>query len=407
LFFAIGTVQSMTQPFMAIYFAKHFGGTTTGLLLTLALVASLFTGILGGYYADRIGRKKVMVASEAVFFLSFLLMAIANSPWFTSPVLTYITFFVNTVCWGIYGPADEAMLLDVTTVDNRQLMYSIFYWVNNLTMAVGTSIGSVLFETYRFALFSAMTVVVLLSLSATIFIITDSYRPSPRREGDVGIMGIIRNYTAVLKDTTFIKYVLAGVLVMSVEFQLSNYIGIHLEQTMTARSFFTIQGWTFHIDGIKMLGILQTENTLLVVFLALLANKLASRMPDQKTLVIGLTMNVIGYSFMTDNNSPLLLLAAMFMATLGEVLSVPARQAYLGDLAREHARSSYVAVNGMTFGLSRILASLGVILGTVLPGWGMALTSCVVGIVGLILYRAIVPAILERRLKNESAEAVG
>lgn len=411
--FAFGTVQAMTFPFMAIYFAKSIGETTTGILLTLSVAASMVSGAIGGYYADKIGRKKLMVLSEAVFLLSYVLMAVANSPWFHSPWLTFIGFFVTNICWGVYGPADEAMLLDVTTANNRELMYAIFYWVNNLTIAVGSSIGAVFFESYRFELFGAMSLVVLASLLATVFLIEETYVPvhghghanEHGHHPSATKNGIIHNYVKVLRDTVFVRYVLGGVFVMATEFQLSNYIGIHLAKVIPNQPLLALRNFVLHIDGVKLLGFLQTENTILVVLFAAFATTISRRFPDKRVLAVGLFLQVLGYSVMTVTGSVGLLLVAMLFATIGEVASVPARQAYLGDLAPHHARSSYVAVSGMAFGGSRILASLGVVVGVFTPNWMMGILSMGVGVLGIGLYLSVVNPALARRKNVHSLSA--
>ena len=80
VFLFFGTVQFTTIPFMAIYFDQHFGMVLTGILLSISTIFSLVSGAVGGFYADRVGRKRLMVVSEAIFFLAYFAMAIANSP---------------------------------------------------------------------------------------------------------------------------------------------------------------------------------------------------------------------------------------------------------------------------------------------------------------------------------------
>lgn len=397
--FVVGTVQAMTFPYMAVYFAKNFGETATGILLTVSVLGNIASGAIGGYYADRIGRKKLMVFAEVLYVASYLAMTAANSPWFDSPAITFLAFFVTNVCWGIYGPADEAMLLDVTNSDNRQLMYSIFYWAHNLTMAIGASIGAVFFEQYRFELFGLMTVAVFGSLMTTVFLIEETLvLTNDRIEKSVhSIKAMVQNYVTVLRDSTFVMYFLAGILLMAVEFQLSNYIGIRLAKEVVDQPLFSFHDMTVRVDGVKMLGFLQTENTILVVLLAGLAAKVIQKFPEKQVLFVGIILNTIGYSIITVNSMPLILLLAMLVATVGEVTSVPVRQAFLGDIAPIHARSSYVAVNGMTFGGARILSSLGVVVGYYVSSWTMGMISVVLGLISYVLYQSVVPAVHARR----------
>ncbi len=402
--FAFGMVQATTMPFMAIYFARNFGEIITGELLAIAVLASMISGAVGGYYADRIGRRKIMIWSELVFLIAYLCMAISNSPWFNAPFVTFLAFMVTNVCWGVYGPADEAMLLDVTTSEARPLMYSIFYWLHNLTMAVGASIGAVLFESYRFELFGSMAIVILGTLLTTMLFIEETYIPI--LHGGVKavsfLKGFVHNYVAVLKDSTFVVYVLAGVATMSVEFQLQNFIGIHLAKTMKPQYYHVFGSLSLHIDGVKMLGLLQTENTVMVVLLAATALKLGRRLGDRWVLGIAILLNALGYSMMTFVHTPSILFGAMFVATVGEVLGVPVRQTYLGDIAPNHARSSYVALNGMTFSGAQMVASFCVILGAYMPAFGMGILSMSLGVLGMFLYQTIVAAVHHRRLAEES-----
>ncbi len=402
VFLFFGTVQFTTLPFMAIYFDQHFGMVLTGILLSISTILSLVSGAIGGFYADRVGRKRLMVVSEAIFFLAYFAMAIANSPFLTSPLTTLIGFMITNICFGMYGPADEAMLLDVTPVDQRSMMYGLFYWLNNLTIAIGSSIGAIFFEADRFALFLIMSVVVLATMLITIFTIAETHHPerSSKQQSQHVLIDMMKHYVDVLKDRTFILYFLAGMFVMAVEFQLTNGIAIHLAKTVKAQPLLSFLPMHWMVDGISLVGFLQTENTIIVVLLATLAMRIQRILQEKWILLIGIAMNVIGYSVMTVSASPLLLFLVMAMATVGEVTSVPTRQAMLGDLTPEHARSSYVAVNGMGFGLARVIASIGVSLNAVLSDSMLAVLSLALGFIGLILYLRILPTVQARRIQN-------
>jgi DHA1 family multidrug resistance protein B-like MFS transporter len=60
--FFSGLMSIMVLPLMAIYFAERIGATLTGILLFMTVVIGVISGFLGGYYADRIGRKKRILA---------------------------------------------------------------------------------------------------------------------------------------------------------------------------------------------------------------------------------------------------------------------------------------------------------------------------------------------------------
>ncbi|GAY75225.1 multidrug resistance protein B [Sporolactobacillus inulinus] len=112
-------VGNMVFPFMAIYFASEFGTARTGLLLLINVFASIVTSFWGGFFSDRLGRKRVMVLAQLIQIIAFSLMTAANSPWLQSPVLTFLMMLVQSVSNGFMNPAAEAMLIDVSTKEKK------------------------------------------------------------------------------------------------------------------------------------------------------------------------------------------------------------------------------------------------------------------------------------------------
>jgi len=83
------------------------------------------------------------------------------------------------------------------------------------------------------------------------------------------------------------------------------------------------------------------------------------------------------------------LLIAMFVATLGEIASVPARQSLLGSLAPEDSRGIYIAVHSLNFNAGGILASLSVSLAVIVNSQVMAGLTFGLGVTAALLYWAV------------------
>ncbi len=405
--FIFGIAQATTTPFMAIYFATHFGAQMTGVLLTMSIFASVISGFIGGHVADQMGRRKILIIVESVFLLAYLAMAIANSPWFHSATSTFISFLLINACWGVYGPVDEAMILDVTDVSNRPYVYSLFYWMFNLTLAIGASIGALTFNAHRFLLFSGTVFVLLIALFTTIFMIQETFdkitmiseKKSLWRKvaGLYFVVDMVKNYASIARDRSFLQYGIAGLLVMTVESELQTSIGIRLQKEIQPYNWNVFSGVSLHIGGLQMIGLLQTENTILVVLLASFAGRIASSMKDRAVMIIGILLFTIGYTVITISNTPSVLFLAMGVATAGEVFSIPLRQSYLGVLAPIDKRSTYLAANGLTFNGARMLASISVIGSAFMSTWQMGALNFLLGSTGGLLYLLLIPAIIKRR----------
>lgn len=396
-------IGGMIFPFMAIYLAKYFGVTVTGMLLLINVLVGIGITFIGGYYADQFGRKKIILFAETLRFLAFFAMMLFNSPWLHSPTVTFLMMTVNSICWGLAGPATQAMLIDVSTPEQRKLMYSITYWANNLSIAIGGALGGFLFEKYLFQLFIGLSGVSLLTVILIRFFIDESYSPNTTVLSTVQhIKQLVGNYQKVIQDRLFVLFTLAGVFILSMEFQLTNYIGIRLSNQMTLQHFLF-----WDIDGIKMLGFLRTENTILVVLLILFSSRLVDRFKDRNVLVLSSLVFTIGYGVIAYSNHVWVLILMMLFLTIGEVFRIPVQQTYLASLPPDDARSSYMALNGLTFNLAMLISSVTVSISAFFSTAVMASLITGIGVIGVIIYLFTLPGLEERVQQNVTSNFQG
>lgn len=392
--FLTKAVGTMIFPFMAIYFAEKLGPGLAGILLLTTIVAQIVTSFYGGYLADRYGRKVVMVYAQIVLVCSFSLMCLANSPLLDSAWLTFAMMLLQSACNGMMNPAADAMLIDVSTKENRTFMYSISYWSNNLSIAIGALFGGLFFASHRFALFVLLTVISLLALLLLVLFVQDTYQAQTavgRAKNEVGILrGVWQNYRAVMADRRFMLYSLGALLFISLEFQTPNYVAVRLQHEFIPQHLALFDWASVEMTGIKVLSMLQMENTVLVVCLSLLVTHFIRRYKDTTVLHSGIIMYTLGYSIISYSNTLWLIAAAMLVATIGELMQVPVRQSYLAEIVNDEARSSYMAVNGLVNQGAKALGALGISAGALLSSEAMTLILFVMGTAGLFITRSVI-----------------
>nr|WP_141603512.1 MFS transporter [Terrilactibacillus laevilacticus] len=377
-------VGNMVFPFMAIYFATEFGVAKAGALIFLNVIVTMTTSLFGGYVSDRVGRKKMMVIAQGIQILAFGLMALANSPWLVSAILTFIMMLVQNISSGLMNPAAEAMLIDVSTPENRRFMYSINYWATNLSIAIGTIIGGFLFHTHRFALFATLTLTSCIIFIVITWMMSESHNGNQKTTSK-HILDIVKeighNYRNVMSDRYFLIFCLGNLLVLSLEFQTNNYIAIRLQNEFHANLFGLIS-----VDGLKMLSWIRVENTVLVVLCTILVNQWMSKFKPLRVFYMGIIIYTLGYTVLGFSNLWFLLLIAILVATLGELMYVPVCQSIVADLTKENVRGSYMAIYGFVFQGAKIMSSVGVILGAFLPSIMMAFLFLCLGLFGLYAF---------------------
>ncbi|WP_100488335.1 MFS transporter [Sporolactobacillus pectinivorans] len=375
-------VSNMVFPFMAMYFAQAFGPALAGILLLMNVIISASASFVGGYLSDHFGRKPMMIIAQAIEIAAFAGMALANSGWWVSSVFTFLMMVVQNLSSGLMHPAEEAMLIDVSTEENRRLMYSINYWSTNFGMAAGAVIGGFFFGSYRFALFLVLTISSIIVLSLIILCMTEVYqRPESSIKG-ASPFSILSHYSKVVADRVFILFCIGNLLVLSLEFQTTNYIAVHLEKSFKT---ITLNHW-LSLDSYTMISWMRIENTLLVVILALIIAKWTKRCSAPSVFLIGLPIYSLGYAIQAFSNQWALLTFAVFFASIGELMYVPVSQSLIASLTKAKTRASYMAIYGFVFQGSKLFGAIGIIIGAFLPPVIMALLFLLAGLVGLCCY---------------------
>ncbi|WP_337018794.1 MFS transporter [Oceanobacillus massiliensis] len=396
--FLSSAIGNMIFPFMAIYLSAFFGLKVTGILLLINVFVGIALSFFGGYFSDNFGRKKIIVFAEVVRFIAFTVMMICNSPWITLPLITYFMMTINTICWALAGPANQAMLIDVSKPVERKYMFSIMYWSSNMSVAIGGTIGGFLFKDHLFELFIALSIVSLVTVFLIVFFIGESFVPKVKEKEKLTrhASHMIRSYREVFQDNLFVLYTVAIVLVMQMEFQLGNYVGIRLAEQLPEQ---TLLWW--QVGGIEVAGLLRTENTVIVVLLALFAASMVSRFKDRDVMVLSSFVFVAGYAIVSYSNNLWFLFIAMLFASLAEVMRVPVEQNYIASLPPEDKRSSYLAISGMGYNLAQLICSFTVMISAYISSAGTSLVIAGIGFAGVLLLTNIGP-----RLDKRVAETV-
>ncbi|MEC2056280.1 MFS transporter [Peribacillus psychrosaccharolyticus] len=372
------TLSTMTVlPYIIIYFSKTVGIFITGFMFIFVLTASMIGSLTGGYAADHVGRKKVIVLSETIVSYGFACVALVNSPLFTMPYVTFFLFMVIYFFSGAAEPAYQALLIDVSSPDNRRSIYTYSYWLRNLAISIGGIIGAFLFFNHHFILYIGIALCLFISLVITISCIKETYTPIPPENIPKKRNTFLKGYSQVLKHKSFTAFIVANLLLISMEEQLTNYMAIRLTNNIQEPQAFLF----FKADGINLVGILKSENTLLIVLFTIVISYFVKKYNDRFVILLGVSLYFLGYIMISLNDVPLLLIAAMFIATLGEMIYLPAKQTLLADLVPDHARSTYMAAYSLFSFIGISTAGIFILISTWLPA---AVMSSIFGCMGLL-----------------------
>lgn len=388
----------MLTPLMAILLATSYGTATAGLLLLAVVVATIACTFVGGHLSDVRGRRPTLLLAEGGVVVAYTGLFLANSPWWHSPSVSFGCFLLNSCMGGLGFPAADAVMTDIATPGTRAALYTVNYWLMNLAFASGAAVGGFFYGAHFDAL---LLLGLVLSAAAWVTTLTrlSETRP-PRAEGAApsgkGFREALTGYARAAADRVFLRLVVAAILITSVEQQLTYYLGIHLATHFRPQTLLHVGSWEFHLDGVGMLGVLRTLNTVLVVVLALVVGRLLRRLRETVRMYAGIGLFIAGFMGMAVTGNAWGLIALSFTYTIGELMHVPVRQALMADLVHPEHRSKYMALYGLRTRAAGLTASLSVIVGSVVPPAGMALLFGVLGTGAALLLRTPVRVRRER-----------
>jgi MFS family permease len=322
---------SFVLVFLVIWLTEAgYSPAEAGAAVSAYGAGALCASILGGYLADRIGRRNAIAVSMISAAATMLALSQAGDL-----RLVLALSALAGLTSELYRPASAALLADLIPPDRRVTGYALYRLAINLGFAAGPATAGLLAERSFFLLFfgEALTSAVF-GIAALLFLPegTRSRRHEERR-GE-----LVR---AIRADRPFQLFLVASLFGAFVYFQQQGALPLHvLDQGLSYAAF----------------GALISLNGLVVVLLELPLAAVTQRYPRQPVIALGLLLEGFGFALTAwAVDAPLLALTVVIW-TLGEIVSAPVAQAYVADLAPPHLRGRYQGAWGLTFGLALVLA---------------------------------------------------
>lgn len=172
--------SGIVYTILSLYMAEL--GTTKsqiGLLYTLSASAGAVTSPLLGRFADRIGRRPLLLGSMAAFAVVFGGFALARGP----QDLVFI-MVIEGMGWGALGTSANAMIADLVPPERRGIALGLYNTAWNLGWIIGPVTGGFLSDLLGFRkTFLLAALFILLGLLLGAFLLPKG-RPSRAGSGD-------------------------------------------------------------------------------------------------------------------------------------------------------------------------------------------------------------------------------
>ncbi len=343
-------------PFLVIYMTSlGYSLAQAGLAMAGYGVGTLFAALIGGYMADRLGRRKTIVVSMVSGAVAMLCLSQARG----LPAIVALASLAGFTC-ELYRPASSALLTDLVPPHLRVTAFAAFRMAFNAGWAFGPATAGFLAKhSFKWLFIGDAATSLLFGLVAWFAL------PVGLRGTKAG--NALGKTVRVIRDNPRFRRLLVAMFLMLLAFmQLFSTLGL----VVTDAGFSPL---TY--------GQLISLNGVLVVLFELPITTVTRRFTRRRMIALGYFLIGVGFaSNLLPRTIPLLALT-IIVATFGEMIAFPLVSASVADFAPPHQRGLYMGTFGLTGAIGFICSpSLGLVLYGVSP---MALwVAC--GLLGII-----------------------
>ncbi|MGH3875545.1 MAG: MDR family MFS transporter [Actinophytocola sp.] len=309
----VNQVGNFLPIFITLYLVERgYSAGAAGLVLGVSGVGRVLGNTVGGYLADRFGRRWT-IAGSAVTTSGL----VASVPYLGSLATIVAVVGLIGVTSQIYRPAAAAVLVDsVETHQQRLAAFGVFRFAQNLGVTVGGVIGGVLADTSYEALFLTNAAAGLLFGVFVAVLVRDAPQSEADQDDADTRADRVAGYRQAFADRILVRFLLMTVLAEFAYIQVTVGLPLHINDVGLSERHF---GYLMGLAG------------LLVLVLELPITAVVSRYRPEYVLALGNLIIGVGLAltgFATDMGP---LVATVVIWTLGEMMSTSIAQAYLAN----------------------------------------------------------------------------
>jgi MFS family permease len=382
---AFGRLLSQTGTGFTLFYAPIFfvnqvglSATAVGIGIGSGQISGIIGRILGGSFSDspQWGKRRTLIISAVISAVASFILGAAQD---------FITVVIGNLILGLgiglYWPATEAVIADLTVGKQRNEAYAISRLADNIGLQIGIILAGILIATtaaYR----------VLFIINGISFIVyagviywgiqetntLNSYNFSNKK------LDWIKSWKQALSDRVLVTFVGVNILFTLYVSQVHSTIPLYLNNFVKPQlSPTTISG-------------LFTGHIAISVLLQLPVARLLSRWNHPQGLMVsaslwGLGFILIFFTGTTEENALIYAILALGILAIATISYTPAASALVADLAPESLRGTYLAINAQCW-------AIGYLIGPPLGGWALDQTPQIVYYYWLVIALSVILGIL-------------
>lgn len=326
-----------------------YSKSKTGLLIAIMGVFSIFGSLIGGFLADYIGRKKILVISHIIAASVYIICGFLK----VSNFMIYM-IFVSQFFLSISRPVSSSMVTDLAPKKERKRTYSLLYLGINLGVAFGLAISGYL---YKYNLISVAFIgdgiTTLISILLVILYVPET-KPTEEiieaslnsSENNLEKADKQRIIKALLKRPALLQFILLGFVCSFIYSQHEFTIPLQLNSIYGSK------------EGARVFGLMMSFNAVVVICITSISNKLTHKKVAAHNLALACLFYCIGFGMLSYMTGKIYLFISALFWTIGEILSVTNQGVYIANHTPINQRGRFNSIINIIMGSGHTLAPM-------------------------------------------------
>lgn len=349
--------NGFTLFYAPVFFANQVGlpPAVVGIGIGSGSISGVLGRILGGSFADspHWGRRKTLLLSAAVSALADVFLTLTYD---------FPTFLIGNLLMGLgiglYWPATEAVVADLTSVDQRNEAFALTRLGDTVGLGLGVVLGGALIAftgAYR-ALFVIDGISFLVFFGVVYWAIAETVNTKQFNRS------LFKGWAVALRDRTLLIFALVNILFTTYLSQINSAMPLYFTNFVPVRS---------DVSGFSMstLSTLFSWHIILAALTQLPIARFLNRFSRVQALICsallwGIGFLLIGITGIAPASHLLWAILGLSVMAIATAAYNPSASALVVDLAPESLRGVYLSINSLCW-------AVGYFIGPTVGGWAM------------------------------------
>ena len=339
----INRMGDFVRFFLTLYLTRvlDMSPAQAGTIVTLSAVSGGIGGLVSGRLTDTLGRKNTMLIAQSLSAAVLIVCGFApDSAWLPYALILSQFFF------GAIRPPSQALLTDLTPLEQRRKAFGLLYFGINIGVALGPLIAGFLFENHRRIIFWGDAATTLAGVALVAFLVPEPESPELHRgdsREDSDESGSLR---AFFSRPILVAFVAAMVITTFI------YAQTHFALPLLVDHLFSA-------TGAMNFGFLMSVNAVTVlVFTPLMLGLLGQERPG-RNMIWGALAYAVGFGCLAVIPGTMSwVLISTVVWTLGEIIFATNIRVFTAAYTPLNHRGRFASIEQLAWGIGAILSPM-------------------------------------------------